>query len=291
MSVCPFCKAPVSNPTAACPKCGKLASEHPSIAAISGRTLSTDFDDDDHGELSLESGGRAGDASASHGMPYDGGKGVTLDDDLFGDGDAAGPLELDVPDLPRPPSAPDLSLPEPPPPASSRKPAPMTTSKAPPTSEPRIAAPGASGSPGPAPAAHSSGKLPAAPAPPSSSSGRFAVSPDSSPDAAAPAEPPPPPSAADQAAVRIANYPPVPEKIWQAPRYALSVLYRQFELKQDLESLKRKRSPDVGLYERALRTHDPKMYKAGLAITGIAIFVAAVLFFMPVIKRFAFAPD
>jgi hypothetical protein len=91
--------------------------------------------------------------------------------------------------------------------------------------------------------------------------------------------------------VKIANYPPPPNKLWQAPKYALQVLYRQFELKQDLESLKRKRSPDVGLYERALRTHDPKMYKTGLAITGIALFLATVLFFMPVIKRFAFAPD
>ena len=91
--------------------------------------------------------------------------------------------------------------------------------------------------------------------------------------------------------MKIANYPPAPAKIWQAPKYALQVLYRQFELKQDLESLKRKRSPDVGLYERALRTHDPKMYKTGLAITGIALFFATILFFMPVIKRFAFAPD
>ena len=285
MSVCPFCKTPVTNPTAPCPKCGKLAAEHPSIAAISGRTLSTDFDDDDHGELSLESGGRAGDAASAHGhMGYDSGKGVTLDDDLFDDGEAAGPLELDVPDLPRPPSAPDLSIPEPP--GSSRKPGAPATSKAPPTSEPRIP------SPGPPPAAHSSGKMPAAPpAAASSSSGRFAVSPDSSPDTASPHEPPPPPSPTDQAAVKIANYPPAPAKIWQAPKYALQVLYRQFELKQDLESLKRKRSPDVGLYERALRTHDPKMYKTGLAITGIALFFATILFFMPVIKRFAFAPE
>jgi hypothetical protein len=277
MSVCPFCKAQVTQSSAPCPRCGKLAAEHPSIAAISGRTLSTDFDDDDHGELSLEAGGRAGDAGA-HGMPYDGGKGVTLDDDLFGDGDAAGPLELDVPDKPPPPNVPDLSLPAEPVPASSRKPGG-------PTSEPRIATPAAP------PAAQSSGKMPAAPPPAPSSSSRFAVSPDSSPDVSAAPEPPPPPSATDQAAVRIANYPPPPNKVWLTPKYALQVLYRQFELKQDLESLRRKRSPDVGLYERALRTHDPKQYKTGLVITGITLFVATVLFFMPVIKRFAFAPD
>jgi hypothetical protein len=271
MSVCPFCKAQVTQSSSPCPRCGKLAAEHPSIAAISGRTLSTDFDDDDHGELSLESGGRAGDASAAHGMDYDSGKGVTLDDDLFGDEGTAGPLELDVPDKPPSPSVPDLGSPSP--------------GRAP-TSEPRIASPAA-----PAVAPPSSGRLPAAPpAAPSSSSGRFAVSPDSAPDVAAP-EPPAPPSATDQAAVRIANYPPPPSQIWQAPTYALKVLYRQFELKQDLESLRRKRSPDVGLYERALRTHDPKMFKTGLAITGVALFFATLLFFMPVIKRFAFAPD
>lgn len=264
MSVCPFCKAQVTQSSAPCPKCGKRAEEHPSIAAISGRTLSTDFDDEDHDELSLESGGRAGDAAASHAGMYESGKGVTLDDDLFGDDERSGALELDVPDKPPAPSVPDLSLSADAPPASSRKPAP-------PTSEPRLAAP-------------------APPAAPSSSSGRFAVSPDSSPDVAPP-EPPKPPSATDQAAVRIANYPAPPAKVWHAPKYALQVLYRQFELKQNLESLRRKRSPDVGLYERALSTHDPKMYKTGLAITGIALFLAMVLFFMPVIKRFAFAPD
>jgi hypothetical protein len=281
MSVCPFCKAQVTQSSAPCPRCGKLAAEHPSIAAISGRTLSTDFDDDDHGELSLEAGGRAGDASAAHaGMGYDSGKGVTLDDDLFGDGDASGPLELDVPDKPPPPKVPDLSLPTQAGPSGGRKPAA-------PTSEPRIATPAA-----PPPAAHGSGDMPAAPPAAASSSSRFAVSaPDSSPDMASAPEPPPPPSATDQAAVRIANYPPTPSKLWQAPKYALQVLYRQFELKQDLESLRRKRSPDVGLYERALRTHDPRMYKTGLLITGITLFFATILFFMPVIKRFAFAPD
>jgi hypothetical protein len=292
MSVCPFCKAQVTQSSAPCPRCGKLASDHPSIAAISGRTLSTDFDDDDHGELSLESGGRAGDAAASHAaMPYESGKGVTLDDDLFGDDNESGPLELDVPDKPPSPSVPDLSLPAGAPPGSSRKPAA-------PGSDPRIGSPAASAAtsssrlPAAAPVGPpSSGRLPAAPPPaPSSSSGRFAVSPDSSPDVTAP-EPPPPPSAADQAAVKIANYPPAPQKVWQAPKYALQVLYRQFELKQDLESLRRKRSPDVGLYERAIRAHDPKMLRTGLAITGLALFFATVLFFMPVIKRFAFAPD
>lgn len=266
MSVCPFCKAPVTQSTAPCPSCGKLAAEHPSIAAISGRTLNTDFDDDDQGELSLEAGSTVGAAASHAGMPYESGKGVTLDDDLFGDGDASGPLELDVPAKPPSPSVPDL---------------PVAAPAAPPAaqSQPRMAPP-----PAP-PASSSSGRLPAAPSNPDLSPSVQAAAP------AAPPAPPPPPTPQEQAAIRIANYPPVPQKVWEAPRYAVRVLLRQVELRQDLESLRRKRSPDVGLYERALKSHDARMYTIGLAITGAAVFLATVLFFMPVIKRFAFAPD
>ncbi len=259
MSVCPFCKAQVAQSTAPCPRCGKLAAEHPSIAGISGRTLSTDFDDDDPGELSLEASRSVG-ASAGHGagMPYDSGKGVTLDDDLFGDGDAAGPLELDVPAKPPAPSVPDAPVP-------------------PSASSPSFG--GAALAPPPAPAS-SSGRFPAAPAP------------GGEPAAPAPAPaPPPPPTPHEQAAIRIANYPSVPDKLWEAPRYAVRVLLRQLELRQDLASLRRRRSPDVALYERALEAHDRRMFSIGLAITGAAVLVATVLFFMPVIKRFAFAPD
>lgn len=271
MSVCPFCKAQVAQSTAPCPRCAKLAAEHPSIAAISGRTLSTDFDEEDHGELSLESGSSVGHGSdGSHGVQYEGSKGMTLDDDLFGDEGGSGPLELDVPDLPVPPRAPDLAPPSGGPASgASKKPAPI--------SDPRIAAPA------PAPTPTSSSKMPA-----DDESGAHPIE---TPHAAHAAHDRPPPSAHDQAAVKIANFPAPPQKILQAPRYALRVLYRQFELRQDLESLRRKRSPDVALYERALKSHDPRMYTMGLAITGIAFFLATVLFFMPVIKRFAFAPD
>src|SRR5690349_14636894 len=121
MSVCPFCKAQVPTSTAPCPRCGKLASDHPSIAAIGGRTLSTDFDDEDHGGIVLEPGGHAGSSPKQHaGIPFEGGKGLTLDDDLFGDAHESGPLELDVPDLP---------VPEPPP--SNRKPGPAPSPPAP----------------------------------------------------------------------------------------------------------------------------------------------------------------
>ena len=64
------------------------------------------------------------------------------------------------------------------------------------------------------------------------------------------------------------------------------MLYRQFELRQDIDALKKKRSPDVPLYERALRTHDGGKFAIGMAITVFAFLVATTLFFMPVIRRF-----
>jgi len=89
----------------------------------------------------------------------------------------------------------------------------------------------------------------------------------------------------------IARYPTPPDKIWEAPVYAIRVMLRQLELRQDLASLKKKRSPDVPLYERALRTHDAKTLMVGLAITGAALFVLTFMFFLPVMLRFLRAPD
>jgi hypothetical protein len=101
--------------------------------------------------------------------------------------------------------------------------------------------------------------------------------------AAAPARPP------DGAAI-VANYPPPPSALWEAPVYALKVLWRQLELRQDLASLRRKRSPDVGLYERALKAHDPRVFALGLALGGAALAIATFVFFLPVILRFLHAP-
>lgn len=74
------------------------------------------------------------------------------------------------------------------------------------------------------------------------------------------------------------------------PWYALRVLWRQFELRQDLASLRKRRSPDVPLYERALKTHDPKTFAVGLAITCAAVTIAMFVFFLPVILRFVRDP-
>ncbi len=310
MSVCPFCKAPVAQSTAPCPRCGKLASEHPSIAAVQGRTLNTDFDDEPQEELSLGSDG-AGLHSGAAAASYDAG-GVTFDDDLFGDGDG-GDLELDMPNAPRPapppsqprseplptasgevavahgdPGDPFGSVPDLPVPSSDQlRPSgshpmpgtsgtlPAATRQAP--SDPRLSAPEL---PASAPAGHaavSSGRLPAG----APESGQVLVAP--------PARPAPPPP--DPGALLVARYPTPPTKVTEMPAYACKVLWRQFELRRDLESLRRRRSPDVPLYEAALRAHDPRAFGIGLAITCTALTLGTILFFMPVILRFLRAPD
>jgi len=89
----------------------------------------------------------------------------------------------------------------------------------------------------------------------------------------------------------IARYPTPPEKWFQTPVYAMKVLLRQFELRQDIASLRKKRSPDVPLYEAALKTHDGKNFAIGLVITCAALTVATFIFFLPVILRFVRDPD
>ena len=71
----------------------------------------------------------------------------------------------------------------------------------------------------------------------------------------------------------------------------MKVLWRQFELRQDLTSLRNRRSPDVPLYERALRAYDPKTFALGLAITCAGLALASFIFFLPVILRFLRDPS
>ena len=63
-------------------------------------------------------------------------------------------------------------------------------------------------------------------------------------------------------------------------------MWRQFELRNELESLRRRRSPDVPLYEAALRAYDPKTFRLGIAINCAVFALAAFIFFLPVIIRF-----
>jgi hypothetical protein len=105
------------------------------------------------------------------------------------------------------------------------------------------------------------------------------------------APPPPAPEPPNPAAAMVAKYPPPPRAVWEAPVYACKVLWRQFELRQDLESLRRRRSPDVPLYEAALRAYEKKSFNVGLALTIAAMVLATFIFFLPVIIRIIRAPD
>lgn len=281
------------------------------------RTLNDDFDEDDlpSGNLDLEKGAQVG-----AGVPSNyGGDGIDFDDDLYGSDDGPGAsLELDVPKggpasghghhgasappggappqmtMAAPGSVPDLAMP--PPRSSGSLPAARTSGQQPavrPSGQQKaVAAPpppasegghdgfapppasSSAGAGGVAPGPQSSGQLPAAHA-----NGPGEVAHSMAPAPQVPAKPTP--------AALIAKYPAPPAAVSGAPMYAVRVIMRQLELRTDLESLRRRRSPDVPLYEAALRAYDAKTFRLGMAINCAALAVATILFFMPVILRFA----
>ncbi len=71
-----------------------------------------------------------------------------------------------------------------------------------------------------------------------------------------------------------------------APLYAAQVVWRQLDLRQQLDALRRRRSPDVPLFERALQTYEPRAFSVGLTVNGVVLAILVILFFMPVILRF-----
>jgi hypothetical protein len=91
----------------------------------------------------------------------------------------------------------------------------------------------------------------------------------------------------DAAALSIARYPRAPERLWATPKYAWLVVLRQVELRRDLAALRHRRSPDVPLYEAALVAYNRRAFRRGALLGGALVLAAAVLFFMPVILRFA----
>jgi hypothetical protein len=273
------------------------------------RELNDDFDEDDlpAGNLDLDTGSSA---QVGTGVKADqgGGDGIDFDDDLADDSGHGGPLELDMPTSGGAPSGHGMSSPPKGGPAKvtmaagSGVPDLAMPSKAPPRSSGSLPAARPSGQqqavkvPPPPPA--SEGHNGFAPPPPSSSStmapeprssGQLPASHGNGAEDSAPQlapEPPPPPAKPTSAAL-IAKYPVPPRSIANAPVYAIRVVMRQFELRTDLESLRRRRSPDVPLYEAALRAYDARTFRLGMAITCAALLLATVLFFMPVILRFA----
>lgn len=270
MSECPFCNETAGiDPEAPCPTCGRRAGDPPPI-----RADGWDGDGPSGPDLELSRGGSV--ASHSGGPSAYAGGGLSLgdDDDPFAEDAPEGALELDLPlsyaaNAPRPASA----IPSGPPSSGARGGFDLTL---PPKLEsaPRLSAP------------------PSAPSLPASQGG----APPDAPPVSAPelefgAAPAWTRGPADPAAAMIARYPATPDKVWETPAYALKVLWRQLELRQDLVSLRRRRSPDAPLYERALRTHDAKTFALGLAITCAGLVVASFIFFLPVLLRFLRAPD
>ena len=274
------------------------------------RELNDDFDEDDlpAGNLDLDSGS----AQVGTGVKADhgGGDGIDFDDDLADDSAPGGPLELDMPTgggapsghgtssppkgvppkvtMAAPGSVPDLAMPSKAPPRSSgslpagRPSGQQQAVKAPP---PPPASEGHNGFAPPPPSSRSASSSTMAPDP--HSSGQLPSSHGNGPEDSAPQLPPePPPPAKPTPAALIAKYPIPPRSIANAPMYAIRVVMRQFELRTDLESLRRRRSPDVPLYEAALRAYDVKTFRLGMAINLAAFTVATFIFFLPVILRF-----
>ena len=249
-------------------------------------TLGDDWDEDDSlpgggGSLDLERGGAHAGPIGGAASSYDS-DGMDFDDDPFGDGSSSGPLELDLPHgsaaavrnsamapgpapspgmrsgAPAGPAVPDLSFGPPPVRSSGQHGA---------VSVPRAA------------------PIPALEAPPATPSSSQSVQPAGQQPAAAPPSASVLPARPTAAAV-IAKYPDPPQEIWRAPKYAIKVVLRQLELRSELESLRRRRSPDVPLYESALRAYEPKTFRLGFALNVGALTLATFIFFLPVILRF-----
>lgn len=294
MRACPICKAVAADSHGRCRSCGR-GGDDPTSGPLPGPPVGDGWGDDDplsEGglDLSLSPGGSlSGPAGPS---TYAGG-GVSFggDDDPFADEVPQGALELDLPahhgaNAPRSPEAPPRpeampgSVPDlvvPPSRRSHAAPLARTPEVAAGRPEaPLLSTAQSAAVPGP--------NVPEEDAPPLSPGSE--PSPVSAgPPVAVPSRPQPDPAA------MIARFPAAPHEVWEAPLYAMKVLWRQFELRQDLAALRRRRSPDVALYERALQTHDANVFALGVALTCAGLAIASFVFFLPVILRFLRAPD
>lgn len=290
MTICPFCKKAVVNPDGGpCPSCGKV---DPNFRKAAAPAAAAGGGADGWDELDIQHG--SGSSASSGPSSYSGGTlgGLGSDDDDNGPGLS---LELDAPQQRSlPPQQQQMSHP-PPQQAMSHPPNSGVPSQQPPRGV------GASGGY----PKYSNDPMPQPLPPRSGQSAPQMVHQQSSPNMAPPPSQPviqqpqfsqPPsmpmlaPGQPDPAAM-IARYPTPPTKVWESPMYAMRVLWRQYELRQDIASLKARRSPDVPLYERALKTHDGTHLMIGIAITLAALTVATFITFLPVIIRFATAPD
>jgi hypothetical protein len=67
-----------------------------------------------------------------------------------------------------------------------------------------------------------------------------------------------------------------PASLWGAPAYAARVILRRRALRADLDRARRRRSPDVGLYEASLRAADDAAVRSGVAFAVVMLVVALV---------------
>ncbi len=81
----------------------------------------------------------------------------------------------------------------------------------------------------------------------------------------------PPIAVANAAIAAFAGYGSPPSTLWDMPRYALHAYARTNLLRRELGDARAGRSPDVGLYEAALRMSDRKAIRLGISIIVLAV--------------------
>lgn len=82
---------------------------------------------------------------------------------------------------------------------------------------------------------------------------------------------------AHAAFVAFAGFGDPPSGILGTPGYALRVILRRRALRSDLALARRRRSPDVGLYEASLRMADKGALRTGMALWAIMVVLCVVV--------------
>lgn len=100
--------------------------------------------------------------------------------------------------------------------------------------------------------------------------------------------PPPPPRPRSEDPIhRLAAFGDPPTQLWQSPGYAVRVILRKRELQAERAALRAPTPGDLALYDAALKSEDARAVSAGLVIIGVALAIGVLVFFLPVIIRFA----
>jgi len=100
--------------------------------------------------------------------------------------------------------------------------------------------------------------------------------------------PPPPPRPRSEDPIhRLAAFGDPPTQVWQSPGYAVRVILRKRELQAERAALRAPTPGDLALYDAALKSEDARAVSAGLVIIGVGLAIGVLVFFLPVIIRFA----